>query len=218
MLMPGGLHTEIFAQYLGGVNGNGFLLVVPDEIVETLSVSHIIYAAITQEAVNEAQYNTLNDMLYGIWEQNGYDDTLLYVKAKEEAEVAYMTALTVFPLFYLALVLTMTAAVILTIQQLSETERYKRQFELLRKLGMEQWEMKKALQSQFTIYYAMPAIPPVLISVPYMISLAGAVEPGIMVGTSRPGIIAGISLGLFFLIYAVYITLAYASLRRNVLP
>ena len=37
----------------------------------------------------------------------------------------------VFPLFYLALVLTMVAATILTIQQLSETGRYRRQFELL---------------------------------------------------------------------------------------
>ena len=37
------------------------------------------------------------------------------------------TVLFVFPLFYLALALTMTAATILTIQQLSETERYRRQ-------------------------------------------------------------------------------------------
>ena len=43
-------------------------------------------------------------------------------------------------------------------------------------------------------------------------------EPGIMVGTSSPGSIIAVSLGLFFLIYAIYILLAYHSLKRNALP
>ncbi len=43
-------------------------------------------------------------------------------------------------------------------------------------------------------------------------------EPGIMVGASSPGSIIAVSLGLFFLIYAVYILLAYHSLKRNALP
>lgn len=48
----------------------------------------------------------------------------------------------------------MTAATILTIQQLSESDRYSRQFELLRKLGMGRREMSKALGWQFAIYYS----------------------------------------------------------------
>ncbi len=39
-----------------------------------------------------------------------------------------------------------------------------------------------------------------------------------MVGMSSPGVIAAASLVIFFLIYAVYILLAYTSLKRNVLP
>lgn len=78
--------------------------------------------------------------------------------------------------------------------------------------------MSQALRNQFFIYYAMPAIPPVLIGVPFIVNLAGLVEPGIMVGGSHPAVIAGISLGLFFLIFGVYILLAYTSLKRNVLP
>lgn len=104
-------------------------------------------------------------------------------KANENAQVALQTALLVFPLFYLALALTMTAATILTIQQLSEADRYRRQFALLKKLGMAQ-------------------IP----------------EPGVMVGVNSPGIIVAISLGIFFLIYAIYILPAYNSLKRSVLP
>jgi hypothetical protein len=38
------------------------------------------------------------------------------------------------------------------------------------------------------------------------------------VGASSPAAIVGIALALFFLIYGVYILLAYTSLKRNVLP
>jgi preprotein translocase subunit SecG len=39
-----------------------------------------------------------------------------------------------------------------------------------------------------------------------------------MVGMNSPLSIVTISLGIFFLIYAIYILLAYSSLKRNVLP
>ncbi|MCI9678999.1 MAG: ABC transporter permease, partial [Oscillospiraceae bacterium] len=67
-------------------------------------------------------------------------------------------------------------------------------------------------------YYALPAVPPVLIGVPFILNLSHAPEPGVMVGMSSPLAIVTISLGIFFLIYAIYILLAYTSLKRNVMP
>ena len=214
-LQPGGLYTEPFSQ--GSENGRGYILVVPDEAARGLSVHHSAYAAKTAEPVPYEDYYNLTVVMDKIWEGTGFGDQIT-TRAQEEAEVASQTALFVFPLFYLALALTMTAATILTIQQLSETERYKRQFQLLRKLGMDRREMAKALNRQFTIYYTLPAVPPVLIGVPFILHLAHTPEPGVMVGMSSPGNIAAISLGIFFLIYAIYILLAYTSLKRNVLP
>ncbi|MDE6926334.1 MAG: ABC transporter permease [Acetatifactor sp.] len=220
-LTPGGIYTETFAQYLWGVNGNRFILVVPDEAAEGLAVSHNIYAAKTAEPVEESQYEAMEEIL----DQNVYSGSsfmysalYLYVRSAEEAEVAVMTAMTVFPLFYLALVLIMTAATILTIQQLDETRRYRQQYGLLYKLGMDRREMMKALRTQVAIYYTMPAIPPVLIGVTFVLNLGGAVEPGTLTGASHPLVITGMALGLFFLIYGVYILLAYTGLKRNVLP
>ena len=215
-LQPGGVYTEHLSQSGGTVNGRGYILVVPDEAVEGLEVHHWAYAAKTVQPVTRAQF-------YDLWDINertssGISSNTITTKAQEESEVASQTALCVFPLYYLALALTMTAATILTIQQLSEAERYKRQFQLLRKLGMDRLEMAKALSRQFAIYYALPAVPPVLIGVPFILHLAHAPEPGVMVGMSSPGNIAAISLGIFFLIYAIYILLAYTNLKRNVLP
>ena len=215
VLQLGGLYTEPLSQ--GSENGRGYILVVPDEAAEGLSVHHSAYAAKTAEPVPYEDYYNLTAVMDKIWEGTGFGDQIS-TRAQVEAEVASQTALCVFPLYYLALALTMTAATILTIQQLSEAERYKRQFQLLRKLGMDRLEMAKALSRQFAIYYALPAVPPVLIGVPFILHLAHAPEPGVMVGMSSPGNIAAISLGIFFLIYAIYILLAYTSLKRNVLP
>ena len=219
-LIPGGVHTEHLLQNYDTGNGARYILVVPDEAAEDLPVFHHAYAAKTTQPVTEAQFDVLCDINYRLGEQNllepSYDE--IHTRASEKAEEAAQTVLFVFPLFYLALALTMTAATILTIQQLSETERYRRQFQLLQKLGMGRREMAKALGRQFAIYYALPAVPPVLIGVPFILHLAGLPEPGVMVGMGSPMVIVAFSLALFFLIYGIYILLAYTSLKRNVLP
>ena len=214
-LQPGGLYTEPLSQ--GSENGRGYILVVPDEAAGGLSVHHQAYAAKTAEPVPYEDFYNLTVVMDKIWEGTGFGDQIT-TRAQEEAEVAAQTALCVFPLYYLALSLTMTAATILTIQQLSETQRYRRQFTLLQKLGMGRREMAKALRTQFAIYYALPAVPPVLIGAPFILHLAHAPEPGVMVGASSPAVIVCAALAVFFLIYAVYILLAYTSLKRNVLP
>ena len=219
-LIPGGVHAEHLLQNYDTGNGARYILIVPDEAAEGLPVFHHAYAAKTAQPVEESQFDLLCDINYRLGEQNllepSYDE--IHTKASEKAEEAVQTVLFVFPLFYLALALTMTAATILTIQQLSETERYKRQFQLLQKLGMDRREMARTLRNQFAIYYVLPAVPPVLIGAPFILHLASAPEPGVMVGMSSPLAIVTISLGLFFLIYAIYILLAYTSLKRNVLP
>ena len=219
-LIPGGVHAEHLLQNYDTGNGARYILIVPDEAAEDLPVFHHAYAAKTAQPVAESQFDLLCDINYRLGEQNllepSYDE--IHTRASEKAEEAAQTVLVVFPLFYLALALTMTAATILTIQQLSETERYRQQFQLLQKLGMDRREMAKALGRQFTIYYVLPAVPPVLIGIPFILHLSRAPEPGVMVGMNSPGAIAAISLGIFFLIYAIYILLAYTSLRRNVLP
>ena len=77
---------------------------------------HHAYAAKTAQPVTEAQFDLLCDINYRLGEQNllepSYDE--IHTRASEKAEEAAQTVLFVFPLFYLALALTMTAATILT--------------------------------------------------------------------------------------------------------
>ncbi|MBD5525605.1 MAG: ABC transporter permease [Lachnospiraceae bacterium] len=218
-LTQGNIYTENFNQrlYLGG-NGFEFLLVLPDELLEECTVGSINYAAMTESPVSEAQYISLTDLLNRYTEPGAEDYIAAYTKAQAEADAAFGIVMFTLPLYYLALILTMTTVTILTVHQLSEMNRYRQQFTLLRKLGMGSREMVRTLRTQFAIYYAMPAIPPLFITIPFILHMGQEVDPGILVGTSHPIIILGITLGLFFLIYAIYILLAYTGLRRNVLP
>ncbi len=218
-LMPGGVYTEYMNQNWSG-NGHQYILVVPDEVLADRAVNHRIYAAMTVEPVSEAQYQAISSIMQRIYEESAEMEyySSFYAGSVVKAEAASGIVMMVFPLYYLALILTMTAAAILTIQQLAETDHYKRQFVLLGKLGMDRREMVKALRGQFIIYYVMPAVPPVLISVPFIYNLGKGAEPGIMIGTSSPFMITLAALALFFFFYAVYIVLAYTGLKRNVLP
>ena len=216
-LKPGGVRSESFTQYLWDGNGRGFVLVVPDELAEARPVSHSIYAAMTQAPVPEADYHALRAIRDEQDTRGGWYDTI-FSKAAVQAEQASSYAMIVFPLYYLALVLTMVSATILTIHQLSEAGRFRRQFGLLGKLGMEAREMKRVLRRQFAIYYTMPAVPPLLISVPFLAALGGAFDPGSLSGPGQRWAIVGATLGVFFFIYLIYILMAYTSLKRSALP
>ena len=222
VLVSGGVHTEQFAQNLWNGNGHQFLVIVPDEMCNGQPLVRYVCAAMLEEAVTLAQYNALNRTLddpnASLSTSRPHEWDLLYAKSIQISNTAAWSAMTVFPLFYLALVLAMTAATVLTVQQLSEARGYRRQFELLRKLGMDSREIRRALFRQLAIYYLMPVIPPVLVAIPFILDLCNGVEPGTLVGASSPPIILAVSLGLFFLVYLVYTVVAYISMKRNVLP
>lgn len=221
-LSQGEIYTEQFAQNRWNGNGHQFLLIVPDEVCVTRPVLRFAFAAMTEYPITVEQYEVLSRSLYEPAADGTYtmvnDWDYLYSKACSLYDAAAWSAMSVFPLFYLALTLAMTAATVLTVQQLSEAGRYRCQFELLRKLGMDGQEMRRTLFRQFSVYYLMPVIPPVLIAIPFILDMCNAVEPGTMVGASSPPVILAVSLGLFFLVYLLYTVVAYRNMKRNVLP
>ncbi len=218
-LTPGGFYTEHFIQRLWDHgNGHGFVLVVPDEYAEARPVVHTVYAAMTEKPLSEEQYLALDDLLGTYCTPKLSDYDTLLVKSQITEEAAAGTAITAFPLYYLALMLTITAAAILTIQQLSETGRLRQQFRLLFKLGLDPYEVTKILRRQLAIYYAMPAVPPIFISIPVVYRIGTAVEPWTLTGTSSPPVLTGACVLLFLLLYSIYALMAYTSLKRNILP
>jgi len=221
-LSPGRIYTEQFAQNLWNGNGHQFLFVIPDEFCATRPVLRFVIAAMTEGSITPEQVEALrlSNAQSASDDVSGRDTEwdMLYSKSYNIRETAAWSAMSVFPLFYLALTLALTAATVLTVQQLSEAGRYHRQFELLRKLGMDRREMRRVLFRQLAIYYLMPVIPPVLIAIPFILDMCNGVESGTLVGANSPSVILTVSLGLFFLVYLIYTVVAYISMKRNAIP
>ena len=223
VLSQGRIYTEQFSQNHWNGNGHQLMLVIPDEVCASRPVLRYALAVMTEHNITAEQYETLQRSLYeraadGTHIRGDNDWDYLYSKASLVRDVAVWSAMMVFPLFYLALTLAMTAATVLTVQQLSEARHYRRQFELLRKLGMDDGEMRRTLFRQLAIFYLMPVIPPVLIAIPFILDVCREVEPGTLMGTNSPPVILAVSLGLFFMVYLIYAAIAYINMKRNVLP
>jgi hypothetical protein len=224
-LTQAGVLTEDFSLSYLDINGYRFTLIVPDEVAAALTPISSVYAAMTHEPVSREAYEALTALSDRRFTENNtgdvinynYYDTVATLPTFRE-ENASMNAMLVFPLFYLALILTMVSATILTIQLLSDTGRYRRQYALLYNLGMSKEDMNRALRRKFTLFYAMPTLPPVAICLIFMSWMGTTFDPGVIEGLGHLWSMIGLTLGIFFTIYFAYIAASYSSFKRNVLP
>ena len=224
VLKRGATYTENLTQYLWGGNGDGFIFVVPDELTENQEVANYAYVAMTEKPIESSVYHQLvsiRDRKVGVETENGtyyiegvYDTMYSINSIKEENSTMY--ALIIFPLMYLSLIFIMTATTILTVQLLSETNRYKKMFTLLHKLGQSRKDAKKVLNRILGIYYLMPMIPALVISISFLVALSKMFDYGIVMNASHLARMVGSAVGLFVGIYLLYVLVAYVSFRRNV--
>lgn len=218
MLEPGGVYTENLTQYLWGANGDGFIFVVPDELIEGRVVANNAYAVVTKAPLSSEQYERLIDIRAkraDMDQEELYDN--IYAKGAVEEDNSAAYAMIIFPLFYLALILTMTAMTILTVQMLSETNHYKKMFTLLNKLGQSKKDERKTINRILGTYYLMPVIPAIVISVLFLLSFSKLFDYGIIMSVGHIATIIGGTVGIFLLIYLLYVAIAYVSFRRNVI-
>jgi hypothetical protein len=218
-LLPAGVYTERFSQGDYFANGKHFIIVVPDELAAACEPSHKVYAAAIHGDVNIEGFNTFMETLNMNRPDAAEPDlpAVVYSRTEQKEFNAVFNALFIFPLFYLALISTMTAATILTIQLLSDVGRYKKQYDLLSNLGMDKREMVSSLRRQFVLFYAMPALPPVAICVIFMQWFADLFDPGIITGGAHAWTLTGMALIAFIVIYVIYAAASYSSFKRNVL-
>jgi hypothetical protein len=78
--------------------------------------------------------------------------------------------------------------------------------------------MNRALRRKFALFYAMPTIPPVVICLIFMRWMGTTFDAGTIVSLWHLWGMIGLTLGIFFAIYLIYIAASYSSFKRNVLP
>lgn len=228
-----GICGEAFSQ--DGHNGADYVIIVPDAVLERMEPYYSELVAELEEKPAGDLRKALDALKkgkypgdFGFEEVTGEDNYLCcgsdmiisygvenLVRDNLIPEVKYMLASLIIPLFYVGLVFVCVAVTVLSVQQLSDSAKYKYRYEVLAKLGLGSSQTGSLILKQLTAYYLCPALLAVIIS-GKMILFAGSrfvMMTGVPV---LPGRFFARSILLFFGIYLVYFAVTYICFKRNI--
>ena len=119
-----------------------------------------------------------------------------------------------FLAFYIALIFIMGVATLLAIQQLSDSEKYKYRYDLLKKLGVDETQINKTILKQLLIYFAIPMLIPIIVCIPVILSIFNIFTMAVAIEEVWRNI--GIVFGMLILVYGIYFIATYVQFCRNV--
>lgn len=227
-----GVCGEPFSQ--DGHNGGDYIVVVPDRVLNRMKPYYSELAAdikgdappdlgrkldrLTNDDELDFADRTMPEL-----EGNsccGSDNIISYaavnlVRDNLIPEVKFMLASLIIPLFYIGLVFVCVAVTVLSVQQLSDSAKYKFRYDVLAKLGLERAQIHSLIRKQLGAYYLCPAALAIVISGKMILSMS----EGFVAMTGVPaakGLFFAKSIALFFGIYVVYFAVTYVGFIRNV--
>lgn len=227
-----GIYSDSFAQ--DGHNGGDYLLVVPDSVIRTMTpyYSEIAFdiegnpPSDLQQKLDNLSSADLQDYTGHVQLSlsgnscSGSDTIVVYCATNLVGdnlipEVKYMLASLIIPGIYIGLVFLCVALTVLSVHQLSDSARYKYRYDVLRKIGLEQAGINRLIRKQLTAYYLCPALFALLICGSVILRISNAFIRA--TGIHSFGFqYLGISVLLFFGIYAVYFLATYVGFKRNI--
>ncbi len=234
-----GYFTESFSQ--DGHNGGDYVIIMPDEDAGMLRPYYKELVADIKGRAPEGLGSSLDNIgrdgeTYGYLDMDsetyeeepepvtnscyGSDQIITYVAVNLVRdnlipEIKYMLSSIVFPCFYLGFVFVCVALTVLSVQQLSDSAKYKFRYDVLRKIGLRKREVFGVIGKQLFWYYLCPAV--------FAAGIAGIIAVFVSekfifytgIGASVFQYF-GISFLLFFGIYGLYFAATYLGFKRNV--
>ncbi len=223
-----GIYAEPFSQ--DGHNGADYMIIVSDKVLRRMVPYYSEMVADLDGEISPSLQKNLDALtdeeLYNSAGHiegdlcNGSDMIISFaavnlVRENLIPEVKYMLASLIIPLFYIGLVFVCVAVTVLSVQQLSDSAKYKMRYDILSKLGLEQSQIHHLILKQLAAYYLCPAILAIIISGKMILFMS---ERFVMM-TGVPTTVFGFfvkSIALFFGIYFIYFVVTYIGFKRNV--
>ena len=172
-LLCEGIFTEGFGQ--NRHNGADYLFIVEDQLVADMHPYYSVLAVNTEGTVSKQCYNTLNEMQlkkpmadnmlnrYGTGTDHiAVNISNVYVKKYDTMWMKSTLSAVIFPLLYIGLICVCVALTILSVQQLSDTEKQKRNYSTLKKMGMDVPALRSMIFRQTAVCFLFPILPPLL--------------------------------------------------------
>lgn len=203
--------------------GSSYIIVVPDELVKGMEVVNTALHINTKEKTTEKLLQEMKKSIVPHLYKNENDDgNVTYysienitVKGAVEAENKTFLTIISFSLMYLAFIFTAVVGTVLAIQSLSDSSKYRFRYIVLHKLGVEEQALYKTIRKQLLIYFLLPLLYPILISIATSISmyqLFGALLNGQM--EIVMDVVFGT--GLFLFVYILYLVATYFGFKNNI--
>ena len=181
----------------------------------------------TEEQTSEEFYAGLSELIKTekrdvIAEYNGekeeysieYSLADVRTRGKRSNETKSFFTIISFLAFYVALIFVMASATLLAVQQLSDSEKYKYRYEILKKLGVDELEINGIIFKQLLIYFVLHIIIPIFISIPATIFIGNIFTIAITMQEIWQNI--GLVIGMFTLVYGIYFIATDIQFSRNI--
>ena len=202
---------------LGWSTGNSFLIVIPDSIAKNMQIVTELYAFDTKEETKELDNKKLKKI--GFYEFKDGDTYFSYfpVTVRGYYESSNRTAMTIFSfsLLYISFIFIAVVGTILSIQTLSDSNKNKYQYKLLKKLGVEDSKIKKTIRKQITANFLFPVIYPFIISVVTAFSI-NRLFYAVTSASMNYLVTILITIGIFLAIYGIYYIATYITFKNNI--
>lgn len=222
-----GSYMEGFAQ--SGQNGADYIVVIPDKVAHTMKPYYsLLVVDINGESpdglqeklgnvkkyYNDGQFKADITWGFGTDQILTYADTVL-VQTNVTNEMKFIITAVSFPLIYISLVFLCVALTILSVQQISDSSKYKYRYSVLSKLGLKEREIDKIILKQLLVYYLAPLIIAVAISsvMALYISDKFIYYTGI---SASVFLYCGISISVLLVVYIIYFIATYVEFKRNI--
>ena len=230
-LQCAGIRTEPLSQ--DGHNGADYLIIVTDYTVSRMTPYYGVMAANLEERAPKGLLRQLDglsspessaDFLShkeNMFMACGTDQIVVYaveniVRDNLIPEVKFMLSSIIFALVYMGLVFVCIALTVLSVQQLSDSARYRFRYQVLHQIGLSRRELSGVIGKQLTCFYLCPILFAAVISGTIAIYLGSKFNFYTGTHTAAAGYF-GIAFLLFLAVYLIYFTVTYVGFRRNVL-
>lgn len=207
--------------YAWGI-GYGFIIVVPDSVVEGLDIGATNMIINTKEKTTEEFSKELKSLLApDMCEENEEGYTICYsqgnltVRGQAEAQNNSFITIISFVSFYIAFIFIATVGTILAIQSLSDSAKYKYRYKVLSRLGIKNEELHKTIKKQLLFFFIFPIIYPLIISYTTIASLNNLFS--ISLSSNKAYLIYYfVNIFVFLIIYSIYFIATYFGFKRNI--
>ena len=202
---------------LGWSTGNSFLIVIPDSIAKNMQVVTELYAFDTKEETKESDNTKLEKLGYYVFKDGDSYFAYFPVTVRGYYESSNKTAMTIFSfsLLYVSIIFITVVGTILSIQTLSDSNKNKYQYKLLKKLGVEDKNIKKTIRKQITCNFLFPALYPIIIAITTSFSINRLFYA---ITSANMNYLTSIliTIGIFAIIYGIYYIATYITFKNNI--